>query len=84
MKKFLTVSIYITAATSTILRWNIRIDTAPISTTCFTEITRPPLLLASAHRKLLLMVAPCSSLYNLLLFFVLVAHIECFSCSSSR
>ncbi len=84
MKKFLTVSIYITAANSTILRRNVRIDTAPISTSCFTEITWPPLLLASAHRELLLMVAPCSCLYNLLLFLVLVAHVKCFSCSASR
>lgn len=81
MKKFLTVSIDI-AATTAILRRNIRIDTAGITTSCFTEVTWPPLLLASTHRELLLMVAPCGSLDYLLLFFVLVAHVKCFSRSS--
>lgn len=81
MKKFLTVSIHI--STTAILRRNIRIYNPAIPSSSFTEITWPPLLLASAHREQLLMIGPCGSLNNLLLFLVLVAHVKSFSCASS-
>lgn len=80
MKKFLTVSIYISAS---VLRRQIWIIPVAISSFRLAKVSWPSLLLSSAHWYLLLLITPGSSLNDLLLFFILIANIESFSSTTT-